>query len=101
MKKRFQLTIFLFLMVSLSAAASEPGQLKPDKQEKCPVCGMFVYKYPDWTAQIIFSDQSQFYFDGVKDLFKYRVSSGQIQSGQDPSRYQGHTGHRLLRHDGH
>ena len=71
MNKRFQFTIFLFLIVSLSAAASEPGQLKPDKHEKCPVCGMFVYKYPDWTAQVIFYDKSQFYFDGVKDLFKY------------------------------
>jgi len=70
-KKRFQLMIFLLLMVSLPATASELVQLKPEKQEKCPVCGMFVYKYPDWTAQIIFSDQSQFYFDGVKDLFKY------------------------------
>ncbi len=59
----------VMLGVSL-AAASESVQLKPDKQEKCPVCGMFVYKYPDWTAQVIFNDQSQFYFDGVKDLIK-------------------------------
>ena len=55
----------------LLAVASEPGQLKPGKQDKCPVCGMFVYKYPDWTAQITFNDQRQFYFDGVKDLFKF------------------------------
>ena len=39
--------------------------------KKCPVCGMFVHKYPDWTAQIVFTDQHQVYFDGVKDLFKF------------------------------
>lgn len=58
-------------MVSLAAAASESERLTPGKQDKCPVCGMFVYKYPDWTARITFSDQSRFFFDGVKDLFKY------------------------------
>jgi nitrous oxide reductase accessory protein NosL len=32
---------------------------------------MFVYKYPDWTAQIIFEDGSVVFFDGAKDLFKF------------------------------
>jgi nitrous oxide reductase accessory protein NosL len=38
--------------------------------EKCPICGMFVYKYPKWAAQIFYSDK-HYSFDGVKDLMKY------------------------------
>ncbi len=43
----------------------------PGKKDKCPVCGMFVYKYPDWVGQITFSDGTSMFFDGTKDLFKY------------------------------
>ncbi len=38
--------------------------------EKCPICGMFVYKYPKWVAQIFYKE-SQLSFDGVKDLMKF------------------------------
>ncbi|MCD8552895.1 nitrous oxide reductase accessory protein NosL [Seleniivibrio sp.] len=42
---------------------------------KCPVCGMFVAKYPKWAAQITYKDakgvQNSVYFDGVKDLMKF------------------------------
>lgn len=40
------------------------------KDDKCPVCGMFVYKYPTWIAKIEYKD-STYYFDGIKDLLKY------------------------------
>lgn len=40
------------------------------KDEKCPVCGMFAYKYPKWAAQIFYKD-THFSFDGVKDMMKY------------------------------
>jgi nitrous oxide reductase accessory protein NosL len=32
---------------------------------------MFVAKYPDWLAQVVFKDGSHAHFDGAKDLFKY------------------------------
>ena len=35
---------------------------------------MFVYKYPDWLAEIIFEDDTVDFFDGAKDLFKYYFS---------------------------
>jgi len=40
---------------------------------KCPVCGMFVYKYPKWTALIEVNDihHHKLYFDGVKDMMKF------------------------------
>jgi len=47
-----------------------PGPVKPEPREKCPVCGMFVAKYPDWVAGIRFEDGSRALFDGAKDLLK-------------------------------
>ena len=44
---------------------------KPTPEDKCPVCGMFVAKYPDWTGVITFEGGGREYFDGAKDLFKY------------------------------
>ena len=59
----------------LLTAAAGPAQtkdpLKPSQEDKCPVCGMFVYRYPDWIAEIIFKDGSAVFFDGTKDLVKY------------------------------
>ena len=43
----------------------------PSPEEKCPVCGMFVAKYPDWVGVVTFADGRRQYFDGAKDLFKF------------------------------
>ena len=32
---------------------------------------MFVAKYPDFLAQIIFKDGTTFFFDGAKEMFKF------------------------------
>lgn len=40
------------------------------KEDKCPVCGMFVYKYPKWATEIKYDD-TKYVFDGVKDMMKY------------------------------
>jgi nitrous oxide reductase accessory protein NosL len=45
---------------------------------KCPVCGMFVAKYPKWVAQIKLKNTHSHYFDGVKDMMKFYF---------DPSKY--------------
>lgn len=44
---------------------------KPGPRDLCPVCGMFVAKYPLWLATLVWSDGTVFHFDGAKDLFKY------------------------------
>jgi copper chaperone NosL len=41
------------------------------KDAKCPVCGMFVSKYPKWAAKITTDDAKAHYFDGNKDMFKF------------------------------
>lgn len=50
------------------------GKLEVREDEKCPVCGMFTYKYPKWVAQIYYihdDHEHRFSFDGVKDMMKF------------------------------
>jgi nitrous oxide reductase accessory protein NosL len=42
---------------------------------KCPVCGMFVYKYPKWSAKIELNGK-EYFFDGVKDMMKFYLFDG-------------------------
>lgn len=39
---------------------------------KCPVCGMFVSKYPKWAAYMDEGGKKH-YFDGVKDMMKFYI----------------------------
>lgn len=45
--------------------------IEVDENAKCPVCGMFVAKYPKWVAQIFYKSSEVLSFDGVKDLMKF------------------------------
>jgi nitrous oxide reductase accessory protein NosL len=42
---------------------------------KCPVCGMFVSKYPKWATSMHLEGKTYF-FDGVKDMMKYYIFDG-------------------------
>ncbi len=64
----------LFLCIFSAPFAPPAGAadfVKPARKDKCPVCGMFVAKYPKWVAEIVFKDGSYAVFDGCKDMFKY------------------------------
>ena len=73
-KTRNVILLILFCAAALNAAAGEKKPATPSAKDKCPVCGMFVAKYKDFAAQIIFKDGSTFFFDGVKDMFKYYLN---------------------------
>ncbi|GFO69789.1 hypothetical protein GMLC_33680 [Geomonas limicola] len=64
----------LLLMAGTSGAASKAASSAPPKEAKCPVCGMFVAKYPNWAASASYRDGSVTYFDGPKDLFAYYLN---------------------------
>lgn len=53
------------------SGATATATLQPGETEICAVCGMFVARYPEWIAQVVYEDGSSAYFDGPKDLFKY------------------------------
>ena len=68
----YAMVIMLIIFIASSAvSAGDKKPVTPSAKDKCPVCGMFVAKYPDFAAQIIFNDGSTFFFDGVKDMYKF------------------------------
>lgn len=71
MKVRLTLIVLVAFLLpfNLSVAASEIQM--PGKKERCPVCGMFVAKYPTWLAQVKTSDGKTYFFDGVKDMLAF------------------------------
>jgi nitrous oxide reductase accessory protein NosL len=56
--------------------------VKPLPKDKCPVCGMFVAKYPDFLSQVIYKDGSYALFDGTKDMFKYLLNLKKYNPGK-------------------
>jgi copper chaperone NosL len=72
--KRIAAAILATLIAVSPAWAAERKPVKPAARDKCPVCGMFVAKYPDFVAQVIFKDGSYAVFDGAKDMFKYYLN---------------------------
>jgi len=73
--KKFQaVALYLWEVKRTSDKKADNGAIKVAKDEKCPVCGMFVYKYPRWAAQILYmhdGHEHHLSFDGVKDLMKF------------------------------
>ena len=76
MVKLLNVIILVFCLQVSMAGAEEKQILKPSPKDKCPVCGMFVAKYPDWVAAIRFRDGGTVFFDGAKDMFKYYLDLG-------------------------
>ncbi|WP_321778513.1 nitrous oxide reductase accessory protein NosL [Sulfurimonas sp.] len=64
------LCLYLFEVKRLEDNSEVILEIKVTKDEKCPICGMYVYKYPKWITQIFYDDK-RFSFDGVKDMMKY------------------------------
>ena len=84
-RNRWGYLICILLVPALAimpAGAGSLPPLSPAAGDKCPVCGMFVAKYPDWTAQVRFRDGKTVFFDGAKDLFKFYFNIGHYQPGR-------------------
>lgn len=82
MSFRFYKIILLTFAVTCSlivsvANAETIRPIKPKSSDKCPVCGMFVAKYPDFIAYVLFKDGSYAAFDGVKDMMKCYLDMAQ------------------------
>lgn len=71
------------LLMLCPAEAAEQGFRKPAERDKCPVCGMFVARYPYWAGEVIFKDGTYAAFDGPKDLFKYLRDLKQYAAGKE------------------
>ncbi len=77
--------IFALVLVCLFAAAgvfAASGSVVVPPGAKCPVCGMFVAKYPDWTAVVRFKDGTTSYYDGPKDMFSHYFDTSRYTPGK-------------------
>jgi len=68
----------LAIYISNGLLNSSNSAIKTPNKAKCPVCGMFVSKYPKWAA---FMEESgnKHYFDGVKDMLKFYFFDGDFK----------------------
>lgn len=82
MKRMWPIILLFSLLTAWPVLAAQKTPPPPSAQAKCPVCGMFVAKYPDWTGAVVFKDNATAYFDGPKDLFAYYLDPGKY----DPAR---------------
>lgn len=63
--------LLLLLVLVASPVLALPPVPDPAPADTCPVCGMFVAKYPEWVATVLYKDGHAHHFDGAKDMFKY------------------------------
>jgi len=78
----------LLLLLALSCspvAAGAKSDITPSAKDKCPVCGMFVAKYPDWTAVSKVTGGASYFFDGPKDMFSHYFNPGRFTPGKQQS----------------
>ncbi len=60
----------LSCLLTANPLLAQPGkEISP--QERCPVCGMFVAKHPDWITQARLTNGTVKFFDGMKDLLAF------------------------------
>ena len=65
------LSLYLWEVKRFGDLVNNKETIHVSKDEKCPICGMFVYKYPRWATQIFYGEDKHYSFDGVKDMMKY------------------------------
>ena len=88
-RRALQLGLATMLLPALPVlAAAKPAVApvidlpKPGPRDRCPVCGMFPERYPDWVATVLFDDGHADHFDGAKDFFKYLYDMPKFASGR-------------------
>lgn len=83
-------TRHLVLILSLALALISPVKADevvvppPTSNSVCPVCGMFVAKFPEWIAYVVYKDGHAHYFDGTKDMFKFLADPKRFSPGHRP-----------------
>ena len=82
MKRIIPAALLLTLLTAALVTAADKGAAAVPAAAKCPVCGMFVAKYPDWIASARFKDGSITYYDGPKDLFSHYFDTGRYTPGK-------------------
>ncbi|MEW6139901.1 MAG: nitrous oxide reductase accessory protein NosL [Thermodesulfobacteriota bacterium] len=54
----------------------------PSKKDRCPVCGMFVYKYPKWAAGFVFKSGAHYFHCCPKCMLHNLLNIPKYQPGE-------------------
>jgi copper chaperone NosL len=75
-------TVLICILTAAGSLAAGKGADVVPAGAKCPVCGMFVAKFPDWTATARFKDGTTSYYDGPKDMFSHYFDTARYTPGK-------------------
>ncbi|MBN8282670.1 nitrous oxide reductase accessory protein NosL [Zoogloea sp.] len=64
-------TALLTLAQAPVATAADLSPQYVQRSTRCPVCGMYPYRTPQWMGQIVFNDQTASTFDSPVDMFRF------------------------------
>ncbi len=70
----------LMITQALSSSSKFP---KPDKKDRCPVCGMFAYKYPSWIAGFVFKSGNKYFHCCPKCMLHNLNNVSKYQPGEN------------------
>lgn len=73
--------VFVLCVILPASTYAQNRIPNPGPKDTCPVCGMFVALYPDWTAKVTDDKGRTHYFDGAKDMFKFILNPGKYKPG--------------------
>jgi len=79
------LGVALLVQLALAPWVAGVEPPNPGPSDRCAVCGMYVAKYPNWVAAVVFSDGTREFFDGPKDLFRYLSDISKFDNTRDIS----------------
>ena len=74
MRQSCRAPVLIRLLIMMTISATAPGEPvsvpDPGMRDTCPVCGMFVAKYPEWTATVLYKDgHAHHWFPVGRDYF--------------------------------
>lgn len=72
----------LLLLSKVHAPSFADAFPKPGKDDRCPVCGMFVYKYPKWAAGFVFQSGARFFHCSPKCMLHNLHNVPKYQPGE-------------------
>ena len=85
MKSIFPAVLLIWLTTLTAVMAADKGSFIVPAGAKCPVCGMFVAKYPDWSSTARFRDGTTSWYDGPKDMFNHYFDISRYTPGKRQS----------------
>ncbi len=81
-KPLLSLFVCAFLLLAVYSASCAEDIPKPGKDDRCPVCGMFVYKYPKWAAGFVFQSGARYFHCSPKCMLHNLHHVAKYQPGE-------------------